>query len=450
MISAHSKRASMRWLLLAAFAGATTSAQAMTLTEALQRAVRHDPAVAQSLALYDAEREAGKQDRAARLPSIGASAGYSYTDLKTESQFFPAVDEEYKGWNAGVEVRQPLFRLDWFAIGDRAKARDALADAGLAQRRLDLLTRVAERYFSVLVAEAGYEQAKAEVEAVRKSLDDTRKRYEVELVPGTDVKEAQARDDLAQAQLLVAQRELEAARDALAEIVGTTEFDLPAVQPDTQLPPLEPATVDTWVSAARERNPALLTATEELKVATADVRSRQSLAMPQLDAVGRYGRDDTSESPIGQLADQGQIGVELTVPIYAGGLNASLVREAKARERAAQANVQRLTQETERQTRQLFRQVQTGYAEISANQRVLTSAIAAGQATGYGYEAGTRTISDVLDANRRVVESRRGLAEAAYSLLLSLLQLKQITGTLSEQDFVQIDQLLVAAPAASE
>ncbi len=449
MISAPSKRMSLRLLLIAACAAGSTAAQAMTLSEALQRAAQHDPAVAQSLALYDAEREGSKQERSARLPSVGASAGYNYNSLKTDSDFFGDVDEEYKGWSAGVEVRQPLFRLDWFAIGDRAAAKDALADAGLAQRKLDLLTRVAERYFSVLVAEAGYAQAKAEVDAVRKSLSDTRKRYEVELVPGTDLKAAQARDDLAAAQLLVAERELEAARDALAEIVGTTTFTLPSAQPDTKLPPLVPADVDSWVNAARERNPALLTAAEELKVATADVRSRQSLAMPQLDAVGRYGRDDTSESPIGQLADQGTIGVELTVPIYAGGINASLVREARARERAAAANVQRLTRETERRTRQLYRQVQTGYAEISANDRVLASAIAAGQATQYGYDAGTRTISDVLDANRRIVEARRGLAEAAYSLLLSLLQLKQVSGTLSEQDFAQIDQLLRAAPAAS-
>ena len=449
MISARSKRTVLRLVLLGTCAAAMP-AQAMTLMEALQRAVEHDPAVEQSLALYDAEREAGRQERSALLPSLSASGTYTHTDVETRSAFFGDFEERYDSWSAGIELRQPLFRLDWFARGDRAQAQDRLADAGLAQRKLDLLTRVAERYFTVLVAQAGLEQADAEVEAVRKSLDDTRKRYEVELVPGTDLKEAQARDDLAQAQRLIAERELEAARDALAELTGAGAGPLPALRGEARFPPLTPAQVDDWVQATRQQNPGLMTAAEELKRATADVRSRQSLAAPSLDAVGRYGRDDSSESQIGQRADQGQIGVELTIPIYAGGINSSLVREARARERAADANLRRLTAEAERQTRQLFRQVQTGYAEIAAHEQVLASAIAAGQATGYGYDAGTRTISDVLDANSRVVEARRNLAEARYTLLLSLLQLKQVSGSLSERDFVEIDRLLSSAAAAAQ
>lgn len=454
MISAlkTTKRGELRGLTLVALCAAAfcAPAQAMTLTEALHLAAEHDPAVAQSLALYDAEREASRQERAARLPTLGASAAYSNLDTETtKSSFFPNSTDHYGAWNAGIEVRQPLFRLDWFAIGDRAKAQDALADAGLAQRKQDLLTRVAERYFAVLVAQASLEQAQAETESVRKSLDDTRKRYEVELVPGTDLKEAQARDDLSGTQLLVAERELDAARDALDEITGNGNASLPAIRTKTSFPPLQPADVDTWVKAARDQNPALLTAAGELKVATANVRSRQSLTAPTLDAVGSYSRTDDSEALVGQRNDQGKIGVELKIPIYAGGVNASQVREAKARERAAEANLRRLTQETERQARQLFRQVQTGYAEIAAYEQGLASAVAAAEATGYGYDAGTRTISDVLDAKSRVVEANRNLSEARYTLLLSLLQLKQVSGTLSERDFVEIDQLLRAAQTAA-
>ncbi len=448
MIFVPNRRDLARLLLMAGCLGATP-AQAMTLSEALQRAAEHDPAVAQSLALYDAAREAGKQERSELLPSLGASAGYTYTDRSTESAFFGSFDEHYKSWDAGVELRQPLFRLDWFARGRRAKAQDALAEAGLADRKLQLLTRVAERYFAVLVAQDAVTQARAEAEAVRKSLDDTRKRYEVELIPGTDLKEAQARDDLARAQLLVAERELETARDALDETTGNGHADLPGLKPDVQFPPLTPADIEVWIKAAREQNPALITAAEDLKVASNNVRSRQSLAAPSLDAVGRYSRNDTSESQIGQLADQGQIGVELTVPIYAGGVNSSLVREARALERAAAANLERLTLETERQTRQLYRRVQTGYAEIAAYQQVLTSALAAEQATTYGYDAGTRTISDVLDAKSRAVQARRDLNQSRYNLLLSLLQLRQIAGTLSERDFTEIDRLLSPSVAVS-
>jgi outer membrane protein len=445
------KRHGLFSLTLAALcAVGSSSVQAMTLSDALRRAAEHDPAIAESLATYDADREAGRQERGTLLPSINATGSYTYMDVdRNESTFFVPGRENYETWNAGVELRQPLFRLDWFARTDRAAARDAVADAGLASRTQTLLSRVADRYFSVLVAQDNVEQARSEATAVRKSLEDTRKRYEVELVPGTDLKEAKARDDLARALLLVAERELEAARDALDETTGNGNAALPALLTDTRFPPITPADPESWVQAARDHNPQLIVAREQYKIATADVRSQQSLAAPSLDAVAGYGRDDTSESIVGQKVDQGTVGVQLTVPLFAGGINASRVREARARERVAESSLRRLTLETERETRQLFRLVQTGYAEIDAYKLALESASAAAEATRYGYDAGTRTISDVLDADSRIVQARRSLNQARYTVLLNLLQLKRTVGALNERDFLEIDQLLSASSAAS-
>lgn len=424
---------------------AAPSAWAIGLTDALYLAASYDPAVAESLAAYDADREAGFQDSGSLLPSVTLNAAGDWGRSRSDG-IFGSTDEEFPSWQASLEVRQPLFRLDWGARRARAVALDDLADARLADRRQQLLLRVAEGYFQVLLAQDALALAEAEARAVRESLEDTRKRYEVELVPGTDLSEAQARDDLAQARLLAAERDLQSMRDLLADITGRSDLELPRLPEDSHFPPLLPADADAWVEFARETSPQLRIARHDLEVGLANVRSRRADRMPTLDAVGRAGRVDTSEFSFGQIQDDARIGVELRVPIYSGTTGAAL-REAEAREREIRARLDRVTLEVQRNTRQAFRNVDTGYREIAAFARALESARAAEVATRNGYEAGTRTITDVLDARSRVVAAQGELNRSRYNLLLGILQLKQTAGVLTEQDFTDIDGLLSTADA---
>jgi outer membrane protein len=437
-------------LLMAALAlGCALPAQALTLTEALQRASEKDPTVPGSLALYDFQREASKQERGSLLPNVGLSTQYDQARTESEFAFGSAPAERYSAWSAAVEARQPLFRLDWFARGERATALDAQADTALRDRTQKLLSRVAERYFNVLIAQDGLILAEAEARAVGESLEDTRKRYEVELVPGTDLKEAQARDDLAQARLLAARRSLENARDALDEITGAGHSILPQLPAQVDFPPLAPATAEQWVSAARERSPRIALAQHSMDIARTDHKSRRSDAMPSLDLVARVSHNDSTDYTLGQLQDDARIGVELNVPIYTGGINNSRLRQADANLRIAEAELHRIKLETERETRQLFRQVQSAYDETRAFAKSLASAQAAERATRAGYDAGTRTITDVLDAKSRVVQAQRDLNNTRYTLLLTLLQLKQTVGNLNEKDFAEIDRLLTASAPVS-
>lgn len=441
MTCAANKSRRVAVLLVGVLGGVSAPASAMTLGDAYQRALQHDPAIASSIAQYEADREASELERAELRPLISADGKYEFAHTDSDGVFGNTKDD-YWAWSAGVSLRQALFRLDWSARGQRADALDALSDISITDRRQKLLLRTAERYFGVLNAQDSVEQAGAEAKAIRESLEDTRKRYEVELVPGTDLKEAQARDDLAQARLLSARRALDNARDALDEVTGNGRVALPQIREDAEFPPLEPAQVEDWVKAAREHNPTILQAQQNAVIAGADRRSRVAEAAPSLDLVGRAGRSDDSDFDFGQRADDARIGVQLTVPLYAGGGVSAAKRQAAAKERFAVAELNRTTLETERQTRQLFNQVQTAYSETQAYNRALVSARAAETATRAGYEAGTRTITDVLDAQSRTVQAQLNYDSTRYSLLLNLLQLKQAAGNLTERDFAGIDKLM--------
>jgi outer membrane protein TolC len=199
------------------------------------------------------------------------------------------------------------------------------------------------------------------------------------------------------------------------------------------------------VTAAVESNPTIRTQREQAQAARDDITLRRSEALPTLDLVGEYRQDDTSESLIGQDRTGGEATLELNVPIYGGGINLSRVREGKARSRQAAAILTRTTAETERQVRLAYREIETALAQISAFDLSLQSALAAEKATRNGYTAGTRTITDVLNAGTVVTDTRRQLQGARYDYVLAVFQLKRLAGQLDVPDITAFDAFLTAS-----
>lgn len=418
-------------------------AWALTLGESLDRALAYAPDVAVSQAQFEADRELAEQERSTRRPQVSLGAGYEVAHTEAIGVFGPPVEDDYSAWSASVQLRQPLFRLDWSARGERAEAYAARAQAAFDERTLSLISQVAEAYFGVLLAQDELRMVESEAEAIREAYEDTRKRYEAELVPGTDLKEAQAQDDLVQARLIGARRSLESAQDTLAVLIGEGGMALPRLPDEVAFPPLQPAEIDSWLESAKDRNLALRQQREAVAIAKADLRSARSDRAPTVDVVATAGRDDTSEFAYGQTVDDARLGLELNMPIYGGGTRSRL-RQADAQLRAAQAELQRQELEVTRQVRERFRAVDTATVEMRAYERALASSMAAEEATQFGYEAGTRTITDVLDARSAVVQARSNLNRVRYQMLQSLLQLKQAVGVLQAEDLQAIDRWLVA------
>lgn len=419
-------------------------ASAMTLGEALRLAAERDPTVDASRAEFAADTQLGEQERAALRPSVSFNSEGNYS--RTDAQFaFGAQKDTYPSWSAYLNARQPVVRMDWSARGDRADLRENLAKETLSDRTSQFVTRVSGRYLDTLLAEDRVRQAESEAAAVRESLNDTRKRYEVELVPGTDLKEAQARDDLSQAQLVSERAALEDARDALQEITGYDRAPLPPIRDELVFPPLSPEKPEEWVKTAEEKSAARRIAQMQVELARTNLASRKAEALPTVDLVAKAGRNDSTQYALGQRQDDASVGLELNVPIYAGGYNRSRVSEADARLKSAEAELERISLETERATRTGFRAVETARAESAAYNRALESATLAEKATRAGYDAGTRTITDVLDAKSRVVSAHRNRNESRLNLLIKLLQLNATAGTLTPQMVLGLDPMLFEA-----
>lgn len=435
-------------LLLVGLLGWSGGAAAMGLSEAFDLATEFDPAIPQSLAIYEADRQLGRQVSGGLKPSVNAFGRAARGRARVESNVFPGGEDEGNVYNAGVELRQPLYRRDWSARGQQAGALDRMADIGREDRIQRLILRVAERYFGVLEARDGLELAQLEQDALDKALEDTRNRAEAGVVAQTELQEARARSDLARAGTIRAEATLDAAQDALDEITNNGYAPLPRLGRDTPLPPIMPSRVEDWLETSRRHSLVLMQARETIVNAQSEAAAQRSAYTPTLDAVAAYDYMDTRDFSDGMERREASIGLELQVPIYQGGANTARSREAAFRLEASRAELARLNLETDRRIRQLFRGVQADLLEVEALRRGEESAASALEATRNGYEAGTRTILDLLDAEARLADARRNFAGARYQFLMSSLTLYYEAGVLSADEIRRLDDLLEPASEA--
>ncbi|MEL6447608.1 MAG: TolC family outer membrane protein [Pseudomonadota bacterium] len=444
---------------------AAPQASAEDLLDIYQRALQSDPQIREAEANLLANSELRPQARGLLFPQINASG----SETRSENggvQVFPAFDEdsgqiiqatntfeseniEQTFWQ--LQLRQTVFRWDQFIGLQQADKRVAEAEANYEGAQQGLMLRVAERYFDVLAAEDSLEASEANKTAIAKQLDQAQKRFEVGLIAITDVQESQAAFDQAVADEIAAKRTLANAKNLLAEITGDSSGDL--AKPGAAVPLIapSPADEDQWVARALEQNLDLIASRISADIASKEVSSRRSGYMPTLDlVVSRSSNENDQEQSNNGLpfqdvfssSDQDSISLQFNVPIFAGGTNTSRVREAVYLHRAARERAQRIARETERLARDSYLGVLAEISRTKALEQALKSSEVALEATQAGFEVGTRTTVDVLDAQRQLFNARTQYLRARYDYLLNVLRLKQASGALQVQDLERINSLL--------
>ena len=198
---------------------------------------------------------------------------------------------------------------------------------------------------------------------------------------------------------------------------------------------------ETWVDAALSTNHGINSASAQLTAARRDIRAKQSGHLPTVDATITQAQNVTGgQNFFGtDTTEQTIYGLQLTVPLYTGGLTRSRVRQANAN--AARAQELLLSQQLNvtRDTRNLYKSVTTDVIRVRARLKAIRSAQSALEATQTGYEVGTRNIVDVLQAQQRLYSSQFDYADSRYNYVLNLMRLKQVVGTLNEQDLDELN-----------
>ena len=430
---------------LAAAAPLPASAEPLDLAAAFRLAVENDPTFQAAGAGRDAALESVAIARAGLRPNVSlrGSGALVSDNVDTTGPNSPSTSDTYPNLSLSVDVTQPLYRPDRSIRLGQARTREEKAEIDYASQTQDLIDRIVVRYFGVLQASDDFRFAQTNREAIGQQLRQARQRFEVGLIAITDVEEAKSRFDLASAREIEAKNALDNAREAMREVIGEYPDDLASLGEDIPLVVPDPADIDEWTRTAGERNLMVQSASFAVAIAKEDIRLAGTGAEPAVDLFGEAGAVNRNRKPAGgQESMSATIGIRLHWPVHTGGRVAAETRQVRARHREAMHAMERARRDAVRRTRQAYLGVESAIARVGALRQAVVSSQSALDAVDAGFQVGTRTSVDVLDAQRDLFQARNDLAAARYDYIRNALKLRLAAGTLVASDLDAINEWL--------
>jgi outer membrane protein len=416
--------------------GVQASAQATDLIEIYQAAQGQDAVFASARAAQQAGQEKLTQGRSLLLPSVNLSANTTYNDVNS-----PLMVKKYNSHGYAVSVVQPLFREQNWATYQQADLQVAISEAQFKLAEQDVILRSAQTYFDVLIAQDTVQLTGAQKTSISQQLEQAKRNFEVGTATITDTHEAQARYDLVVAQEIAAANNLEIKKRTLQQLVNADVKELNTLGQGFKLESPNPADAQKWVTDAQQGNYQIVMAQAAEALAEQEVAKNRGGHLPTLDAVGSYSNSTGCSFSCGDTKST-SVGLQLNMPLFAGGATQSKWREAEANHDKAKQDLENARRNVELQTRQAYLGVVSGIAQVQALQQALKSSESLLQASKLGQEVGVRTSLDVLNAQQQMYSTRRDLYQAEYNYLISHLRLKAAVGNLAEADLSQVNKAL--------
>lgn len=436
-------------LLMTQAHAATTT---YTLLDIYQQALARDPQLASALSENRAAQEIIEQGKALYRPTVNLTAGASAS--QTDIRFLGAAGNNpfrvqgrnnFEGYNYGVDARQPIYRKQNLVQIEQSKTQVSQADKQLHLTQQNLILRVTQAYFDVLIAQDKMTLMAAQKNAIMSQLEQAKANFEVGTATVTDVNEAQARYDLVLAQEIATENELQVAKRAIQAITGSMPEKLASVRADIHPENLSQS-MDKWLEITAANNLNILLQQDALKFAEQEIERLSAGHLPTLDAVASYTLNYANGNPngFGSELESAVVGVQMQIPLYQGGAISSRVRQAVQNQEKAKDDIEVARRNAELETQRAYLNLSTSIAQVKALEQAETSSKLQVESTKLGYEVGVRNSVDVLNAEQQYFSARRDLLQARYNYLVNIIRLKASSGLIAEADLADINQQLVA------
>ncbi len=439
----------MRLLWPLVLLGVSLRAVALDLSDAYALALRNDPTLHAALAERDAGIEHLNIGRAGLLPNLS----YRYNRARNDSevtqrgQFGDVTSQrDYRSYSSTLTLQQPLFDYGLWSDYRRGVAQAALADARLRGRGQEMMVRVFAAYSEALFAAEQIALAQAQRRSYAEQLHLNQRLLQGGEGTRTDVLETRARYELAQAQEIEAADNLDAALRSLQAITGEAVIteDLAPLRAAFAVQPLSPARFEPWRDLAVAHNAELASQRHALEAAEQGIERQRAGHLPSLSAYVSKGiSSSSSESTYNQRYDTDSVGLQLSMPLYAGGGVSARVRQARAERDGLQFQVDAQVSDTLNQLRRQFNLCASSTAKIRAYGLAVKAASALVEATRRSVQGGERVNLDVLDAEQQLYGARRDLAQARHEYLRAWVQLRYLAGVLEAKDLDVLNRYFV-------
>jgi outer membrane protein len=435
---------SIRWLFCLSFASSismasiaqdydSTGITGTTLEDFFSAAIEYSPQLKiaeERLNIGSARTSAAKGQL---LPQLRANASRSDNRRNALGQ-----EQTFDGERYSITLTQVLFNWQAFSARNEASLLEDQFEAEYFGELAFLLTDVAEKYFDVLLASDALNSIASEFDAVSNQLDQIQSMYDRQLAQITDLYQAQASLAAVEAQQLQLQTELAMRREALRSASGVESGDLYRLSDETNIPPLENS-INYWVQQAEENNHQIRAREYAVEAADKRIDQRRGAYMPQVNfVVQRQDSDVGFDNRPQDRTDNTYIGLDVTIPLYAGGSNRAGVREATSQRRIAESELRQVQLQANERVRSAYLQVQSAETMIEAARKLLESTELTSTAMQRGFELGAVTNVDVLNALRDQFRAERDLQRTRYDQVKFLLLLKREAGLLSADDMLEV------------
>jgi outer membrane protein len=414
--------------------------RAENLLDVYSLAISNDPSLQAKHQEKLATDELKSQAGADFMPKINAYKTILQKQQKGQNSPFPKENIHYNTQTFSLKLTQPIFYFQEWVKFSQASHRVCAATASYAAAELDLITRTFEVFFGVLKARDALYLAQAQRKAYEKFTEQTEQRYQAGLIPSTDFQIAKAKRDGALSQEIAARTELENRKEKLKEVTGCSIERFASLRTDLKFMQPEPADIEKWVLTALDQNLSLQAARSAVAASKNDIKIQQGGHLPNLNLVSEL--DHIASYPNTPKETSSYIGLEISLPIFSGGSINSKTRQAMHLFEKTNKEYETLYRQVESVTRQSYRNVLTQISQVTALKQAVHSNQSALEATEASFAVGTRTISDVLNAQSDLIKAQLDYANARYDYILQSIKLKQAAGTLSPEDVSMINNWL--------
>jgi len=427
--------------------GLPALAQAETLSEVFKLARQNDPKYRAAQFDFQATGTQSDQALAGLLPTVKYEQTASDTRqqvLKSNNPIFGTGLSVFPTDVYTLSISQPLFRMDLIERFRQVKAVQRQANFTLLAAEQDLMLRTTTAYLTVLAAEDGLALAKAERAAVARGLEFAREKLRSGVGTITNLNDATARHAMTMAREIEANNKLNDARQGLKEITGKYIDKNQTLQPKFLPIRPDPLVVELWVEKAYEQNLLLQAKSEAVDVARQEIQRQRAGHYPSLNVVGTQVLNNSGSTLFGGGSETKNtvLTLQLSVPIYQGGLVNAVTNEAAFRYQKALEEREQERRAVERQTRASFEGAISGIDLVEALTLSVSAQQSAAEGKVEGFMRGVYTFLAVLDAQRDLYIAKRDYAQARYDYLVNSLKLKQAAGTLSEKDVEAVNAAL--------
>lgn len=419
------------------------TAYADTLLDVYQAAKIKDPTILTSKAEYDLYAEKISEATGALLPQLSLSADVAgYNSSGNEN-----TDTTYSNYGATLALSQSLYNSSYWQSLNIAEKQAQQYAVDYEYAAQDLILRTATAYFDVLRADEAVKSVKANKRAVARQLDQIKQSFDVGLIDITDVHEAQAEFDSTIADEIIAENDLLNSYYTLQELTGEDITNVAYLNLKTFSPQKLEGDIKLWRNKSLEHNLLLHSERIAKDIAKMNIELAQAGHKPTLSLTGSLDYDDTQYDNDSANSDSHSssaiIGLTLNVPLYAGGQVTSQVKQAQYDYVIANQKFTEIYRTISTEISSSYSNVRASISSIKAYTQTVVSSKSALDAVEAGYEVGTRTTVDVLEATQSLYDSEKNLADARYDYIINILTLKSSAGMLTEQDLVDISAGLI-------